>query len=237
MATSTDELAEAFRQSKDERDFAKLYKIIKPGLTAHVRKIVRDPAGTDDVVSNAFTNMWSKIDQYDSRWAFSTWAYNIASNAARQYVNSRKREKITKDFETSMKYMVAPEAPDESELEDRELLAAKVIDMIDMLPERYKEIFRDREICHMKYQDLADKYGCSINTVKTRVMRAREAMADLMNVKREVGLLSSPAREARNIKNRKEAWLRKKQKIASEQPFPTEPTKSPSTGRSTGTRG
>ena len=55
---------------------------------------------------------------------------------------------------------------------------------MDRLPEQYKGILIDREINEMKYSEIADKYGLEINTVKTRIIRAREKVCDAMKVPR-----------------------------------------------------
>lgn len=57
----------------------------------------------------------------------------------------------------------------------------RIFSMIESLPELYREIMKDRELNGMKYEDISEKYGLDLNTVKTRIKRAREKMETIKN--------------------------------------------------------
>jgi len=60
---------------------------MKPGMIYHAMNILKDEDSAEDVVSMAFTKIWTKIDQYNPYWNFSTWSYRIVRNEAIQYSN------------------------------------------------------------------------------------------------------------------------------------------------------
>lgn len=192
--SSVQNLAMEFFNKKNESSFNPLYKRIKPGMVYYANNILKDMSAAEDVVSEAFAKIWKKIDQYNPYWNFSTWAYKIVYNESMQYLRKDKtlsldqigadklqNEDVVMDYSTSIIaeepnwYFDAPENP---EL----MLYDMVLKEINQLPDLYKNIMIDREINKMKYQDISNKYGLEINTVKTRINRARSKICRITNM-------------------------------------------------------
>ena len=134
------------------------------------------------------TKIWVKIDQYNNeRGNFSTWCYNIARNESLLLMKSRKR--FFSHLETELealstknsigdfggKYTIEDDpsyafSSEENKVED---IYESVLDEIRSLPELYRDIMIDREINHMKYKDIAEKYGIKKRSIATRIRRAR----------------------------------------------------------------
>lgn len=191
MEENIQRLAVKFVKSRCEQDFKALYDRIKPGLMQHVYNILKNQPAAEDVIADAFVKMWSKIDQYNMHWNFSTWAYKIAQNEAMQWIrkngNVYSLETVGGDNVADMIILSDGLAEDNGielttnpdwyfdETEDKTVvLYNKVMDEIEALPELYREIMKDRELNGMKYEDISEKYGLELNTVKTRIKRARE---------------------------------------------------------------
>lgn len=185
-------LAEDFIKTRSESSFKALYERLKPGLTTYAYNILKNEQASDDVVSDAFIKMWSKIEQYNNNWNFSTWVYRIVRNEAMQWLrknaNTYSIESIGGE-QMADKIMMADllivdngvggqnDQPNwffDEEPDQRITLHEKVLEQIKSLPQLYKDIMIDRELNQMKYEEISEKYGLELNTVKTRISRARQ---------------------------------------------------------------
>lgn len=189
-AKGLQKIALEFHKSRSERDFARLYERLKPGMIFHAMTLLKDESAAEDVVSIAFTKIWVKIDQYNKYWNFSTWAYRIVHNEAMQHIRKNKML-VTLDSngsDSGMHYsefnLIRHGADEElvtvnpdwdlDENEDvHQIVYEKVLKEINGLSKFYKEIMIDRELNGMKYKQIAEKHNININSVKTRIKRAR----------------------------------------------------------------
>lgn len=199
---SIDELAKKFIDSRGERDFKNLFDRLKPGLNNYASNILKDQDAADDVVADAFAKIWLKVDTYNPIWSFSTWCYRIVHNESMQYLRKKKN---THSLNGYINYMgTFEDAPDLLLLDngiDKDLLITQpeemdstskeevdaalynsVIEQMEKLPSHYKDIIIDREINNMKYEEISAKYDLEINTVKTRIIRARQKICEMVNV-------------------------------------------------------
>jgi len=191
MEENIQSLAIRFVKSRDEKDFKLLYDRLKPGLLQHVYNILKNQPAAEDVIADAFVKMWSKIDQYNPHWNFSTWAYKISQNEAMQWIRKNGNvysiesiggieltdRMIISDTLAEDNGISLTEDPDwffDEQEDQRVTLYNKVLDEIEALPELYRNIMTDRELNDMKYEEISEKYGLELNTVKTRIKRARE---------------------------------------------------------------
>lgn len=198
QAKGLQKLALEFYKSRDEKTFNRLYARLKPGMIYHAMNMLKDEAASEDVVSIAFTKIWVKIEQYNKYWNFSTWAYRIVHNEAMQHI--RKNKMLVgiegPSFYNNSEGMQYNELSLINRGADEELLCVdpdwnlddtedmhqavyeKVLKDINGLSKFYKEIMIDREINEMKYKQIAEKYNININSVKTRIKRARMQIID-----------------------------------------------------------
>jgi RNA polymerase sigma-70 factor (ECF subfamily) len=201
---------ELWLNTKDERHFNEVYAQIHKGLYRHIYKIVRDEDVANDIVSDTFCSILQNINQYDpSRGAFSTWAYNIAQNAAYAWLNfEKKQEKLRhdsftimystrgifatdsfEDHESKEEYIESLENPDI----DLEVLMGKVhqrvVFEIQQLSDVYRDCVYDREIRGLSYQVIAHRRNLKINTVKSKIRLGREiVMHEVINYMKQLGI-------------------------------------------------
>ena len=182
------ELAEDFITAKNDKNFKVLFERLRPGILNHCYLILKDQELAEDAFLNTMSKIWLKIDQYNSeRGNFSTWCYNIARNESLLLMKSRKRYYSHTDSELeflSSKNTIG-DIGGQYNLEDDPTYAfynegsnldevyESVLDEIRDLPELYRDIMIDREINHMKYKDIAEKYGIKKRSIATRIRRAR----------------------------------------------------------------
>lgn len=191
-------LAETFIENRTDSDFKNLYDRLRPGLLNHCFGIIKERDLSEDAFLNCMSKIWTKIDQYDKdRGNFSTWCYNIARNESLLLIKSRKRYSYQSDDEVEFSAAMSPDVhsydPESDPLwnfisdeESFEKIYDAVIDEIQDLPPLYKDIMIDREINHMKYKDIAEKYDIKKRSIATRIRRARnkirKKMEDQMNL-------------------------------------------------------
>ncbi len=146
-------------------------------------RMIRDPADLEDVAQEAFIKAYRALPQFRGESAFYTWLYRIAINTARNWLSSvGKRPSApnaieSEDGETfnetdSLSDISTPE----SMVASREI-AETVNAAIEELPEELRNAIVLREIEGMSYEDIAQTMGCPIGTVRSRIFRAREAIA------------------------------------------------------------
>lgn len=175
--TQTEAQFLAAAQAGDQRAFAQLAQEAHGKMFAVCLSITGNRQDAEDALQNALTAAWQNISTFDGRAKFSTWAYRIASNAALQIVRSRR------------------EIPDEDAgLEetapgsgvDSQVTAQMVVrEALAQLPDEFREVIVLREYTGMSYQDIADHQGIGIQTVKSRINRAR---AKLLAAFQEAGV-------------------------------------------------
>ena len=189
-------MALRFIENRCENTFKTLYERLRPGLILHANNIVKDQQAAEDVVTDSFMKMWEKIDQYNPFWNFSTWAYIITKNEARQWIRKNSStfsvdqmggaELVISEMlciDNGIDLVYDPMVDVNEDEERTQQLYDLVREQIEDLPELYRNIMVDREVNGMKYKDISDKYDIELNTVKTRIKRARERICkDAMEI-------------------------------------------------------
>ena len=135
------------------------------------------------MAQEAFIKAYRALPQFRGDAAFYTWLYRIGVNTAKNYLVSQGRRAPTsteKDAEEAETFDDADQLRDintpESMLMSRQV-AATVNSAMDKLPEELRTAITLREVEGMSYDDIAEFMNCPIGTVRSRIFRAREAIA------------------------------------------------------------
>jgi RNA polymerase sigma-70 factor (ECF subfamily) len=173
-------------QRGDVRAFEMLVVKYQRRVERLVGRMVRDSDLVQDIAQESFINAYRALPQFRGEAAFYTWLYRIAVNTAKKALGELKRDPLI--FESARK---AGEEDDETFRPENEpsdgatpeaLLASKEIAAavnaaIDALTEDLRAAITLREIEGLSYEDIADIMNCPIGTVRSRIFRAREAIA------------------------------------------------------------
>lgn len=167
----------------DKRAFELLMEKYRRKIGRLLSRMVRDPEEVEDIAQETFIKAYRALPQFRGDAAFYTWLYRIAVNTAKNYLAARNRNMLTvsdvmgDDEEGGEERHVAPDidTPDAQLLSKQ--IAYAVNEAVEALPEELRTAITLREIEGMSYEDIATFMGCPIGTVRSRIFRAREAIA------------------------------------------------------------
>ena len=171
-------------QRGDKRAFELLVEKYQRKLGRLLARFIRDPAEVEDVTQEAFIKAYRALPAFRGDSAFYTWLYRIGINTAKNYLMALGRRAPTStevEAEDAEGFEDAEQLRDintpESMLLSKEI-ATTVNAAIEELPEELRTAIQLREIEGMSYEDIARIMDCPIGTVRSRIFRAREAIAE-----------------------------------------------------------
>jgi len=171
-------------QRGDKRAFELLVEKYQRKLGRLLARFIRDPAEVEDVTQEAFIKAYRALPAFRGDSAFYTWLYRIGINTAKNYLMALGRRAPTStevEAEDAEGFEDAEQLRDintpESMLLSKEI-ATTVNATIEGLPEELRTAIQLREIEGMSYEDIARIMDCPIGTVRSRIFRAREAIAE-----------------------------------------------------------
>ena len=170
-------------QRGDKRAFELLVMKYQRKLGRLLSRMVRDAAEVEDVTQEAFIKAYRALPNFRGESAFYTWLYRIAINTAKNYLVSMGRRAPTTtefDHEEAESFDDA-EALRDTATPENELLGREIADTVnravEALPEDLRTAITLREIEGLSYEEIAGVMNCPIGTVRSRIFRAREAIA------------------------------------------------------------
>jgi RNA polymerase sigma-70 factor, ECF subfamily len=148
-------------------------------VAATVRRYVRDARIAEELTQEVFLRVYRALGEFSSDGNFAAWLFTIARNTASSYLRSGQNRQDDQPLEPDPD-AIPPSgqraAPPEEELMARELFA--LIDAeIAALPRAQREALLMREIDGLDYRSIAAATGQPVNTIKSHIFRAREALA------------------------------------------------------------
>jgi RNA polymerase sigma-70 factor (ECF subfamily) len=170
-------------QRGDKRAFDLLVAKYQRKLFRLLSRLIRDPAEIEDVAQEAFIKAYRALPNFRGESAFYTWLYRIAINTAKNYLVAQGRRAPT---QTEAEIEDAENFEDGDSLRtedtpDRMLLSKQVAEAVNRAIERLPEELRTaivlRELEGLSYDEIAESMNCPIGTVRSRIFRAREAVA------------------------------------------------------------
>jgi RNA polymerase sigma-70 factor (ECF subfamily) len=151
-----------------------------------IGRMVRDVDLVPDIAQETFIRAYRAIPQFRGESQFYTWLYRIAVNTAKKALVGLKRDPIVTESARASRDDDDETSRVENELTDGETpeavlaskeIAAAVNAAIGALSEDLRQAITLREIEGLSYEEIADLMNCPIGTVRSRIFRAREAIA------------------------------------------------------------
>lgn len=167
MSPPNDAVARA--RAGDPDAFAELVAAHRNKLWSICLRITGNEYDAEDALQDALTAAWLHLGTFRGDASFGTWCYRIAANASLAVVKKR-RETPTDTFE----HLDAAAGGDfTAALADRDRINAALA----VLPVQFREAIVLREYGDFTYEQIAAHQGVGVQTVKSRLNRARTALA------------------------------------------------------------
>lgn len=170
----------------DVRAFEMLVVKYQRRIERLVGRMVRDSDLVQDIAQESFIRAYRALPQFRGESAFYTWLYRIAVNTAKKALMDLKRDPLVLESSRAQGEDGEETSRAENELTDGEtpeaLLASKEVASvvnaaIEALSEDLRQAITLREIEGLSYEEIAEVMNCPIGTVRSRIFRAREAIA------------------------------------------------------------
>ena len=173
-------------QQGDSRAFELLVIKYQRRIERLIGRMVRDTDLVADIAQETFIRAYRALPRFRGDSAFYTWLYRIAVNTAKKAMVELKRDPLVveaamaaqdADDETSLPRVEPSDmATPDAELASKEIARA-VNEAIEALSEDLRQAITLREIEGLSYEEISEAMSCPIGTVRSRIFRAREAIA------------------------------------------------------------
>jgi RNA polymerase sigma-70 factor, ECF subfamily len=176
------------------------YELVRPyerRVYAAALAILRNEQNAEDTAQEAMLKAFANIRQFRAEARFSTWLIQITVNEALMR-QRRERTVVMEGIDDRRPDEEAEYAPREfadwreipSEALERKEVRQRLAEALATLDRKYREVFVMRDMEHLNIQETAEALGISVASVKTRLLRARLMLRDLLAAGWEQGWFS-----------------------------------------------
>jgi len=137
-----------------------------------VSKYVRFEEEARDITQEVFVKAYENIEKFRGDSKFSSWLYRIAYNLSMNWSERVKGRETQLDDSFAETIAAPPDLADE--IFERELILARITEIIEEIPLKYKVVIKLYYFEEKSYQEIADALNIPINTVKIQLLRAKE---------------------------------------------------------------
>lgn len=171
----------------EKRAFTELVERYHGRLINFVYRTTGDRERSEDLVQETFIRVYRHLHRFDQSKKFSTWVYTIASNLAKNELRNRSRNPLIL-FQAIKRNWDADDRPLEWEdntyrpddLYRKRHLRQMVEAAVSKLPDHHRTVFILREMEGKTYEEIAEITDCNLGTVKSRLNRARNSFAQIV---------------------------------------------------------
>jgi len=167
----------------DKRAFDLLVQKYHRRLMRLLSRMVRNQEEVEDIAQETFIKAYRALPQFRGDAAFYTWLYRIGVNTARNFLSSKRRQMPTisdqamNDDDDVDERIVAQDINTPESMLLSKQVAMAVNEAVEALPEELRTAITLREMEGLSYEEIAEMMVCPIGTVRSRIFRAREAIA------------------------------------------------------------
>ena len=184
------ELAE-MAVEQNQAAFIVLYTRYNAGVRAHIARYVSQKEDIEDICLESFQKAFSQIASYNPEYKSSTWLYRIARNTAFDHLSRNDRARINlpttsinEDFAELKDIPATMHNPEEDIINQQEY--DKWLNNIEKLKDDYKVVAKMNLIDNYGYKEIAEALDIPLNTVKTKIRRAKSLLLKMMEYSDEL---------------------------------------------------
>ncbi len=185
------ELVCAARDGGNHKAYADLMAAYREPLYLLLLRMTHNTTFADDLTIETFGKAFLSLHRYHPTSSFSSWLYTIGVNT---YIDHLRRNRIEtvplsvtqRDGEGDfIEYQIPSNQPNPEEAMIRMQRDEAMKQMVDSLKEPYREIIRMRYYEDLSYEEIAERMGIPLGTVKVRLLRAKNLLAAVMGQNRQ----------------------------------------------------
>ncbi len=176
---------------QNQAAFIVLYTRYNAGVKSHISRYVSQKEDVEDICLESFQKAFSQISSYNPEYKFTTWLYRIARNTAFDHLNRHDREKnnmpttsINDEIAELKELPATMHNPEEDIINQQEY--DKWLTNIEKLKDDYRTVAKMNLIDNFGYKEIADALEMPINTVKTKIRRAKAQLLKMMDYSDEL---------------------------------------------------
>jgi RNA polymerase sigma factor (sigma-70 family) len=177
------ELVKRAKQN-DPKAFEKLLKKYRKSVYYMLLKMVNNADDADDLTQEAFAKAFNSLPKFDSKYAFSTWLFRIATNNCIDFIRKKRVNTVSIDtpYENdegdNMSFDIRDPDLNPDDIMLRKQRKEYLQMAVEKLPEKYKLLVDLRYFQELSYEEVADELELPLGTVKAQLFRARELLAE-----------------------------------------------------------
>ena len=168
-----------------------LYTRYNAGVRSHISRYVSQKEDVEDICLESFQKAFSQLGSYNPEYKFSTWIYRIARNTAFDHLSRHDRERnnlpttsINEDIAELKELPATMHNPEEDIINQQEY--DKWLTNIEKLKEDYKIVAKMNLIDNFGYKEISEALELPLNTVKTKIRRAKAMLLKMMEYSDEL---------------------------------------------------
>ncbi|MCE7870651.1 sigma-70 family RNA polymerase sigma factor [bacterium CPR1] len=142
-------------------------------------KMLHNPADAEEVLQETFLSAYTHMANFRRQSSFKTWLYRIAANHALTRLRKDKG-KLEQWLDDEAELVTTDRSSDPEVAAEDEELRRRLIQAMDALPPAYRPVFWLRDVEGLSTQEVADVLGLELANVKTRLLRARLKLRELL---------------------------------------------------------
>lgn len=158
------------------------FKILVDRYHQQIKRFVMRISNIDedeshDVLQEVFIKAWKNIESYNPAFSFSSWLYSIARNETINYYKKHIKKTADNTLQVSTEQLESiAEHFDQSGDFDRKLQKKRVVDAIQQLDEKYREIIILHFFEHKSYREVSDILKLPLGTVNSMFKKANQIL-------------------------------------------------------------
>jgi RNA polymerase sigma-70 factor (ECF subfamily) len=192
-AQRDERIVDIIKNSSSEREkqkaFNELYSIYNKTIQTFINLKINDEEATEDLKMITFEKVYSNINSYNKKYAFSTWIYTIAKNTVIDHVRKANFEVLSIDelsvenSDESYEFQIKSDCltPEQDMVRDQKILTIqKALDSIEN--KEVKRIMKLRYIQELSFEEIAEIEGVEIgcSSIRVKVLRGKKILKEIL---------------------------------------------------------
>lgn len=174
------------RERGDQQAYADLMRMYREPVYTMLLRMTRNPADADDLTIEAFGKAFCQLHQYNPTSAFSTWLFSIASNNCLDFIRKQRMQTVSisemgnSGENEAYEFPLPSDSPNPEEAMMTNQSHQNIREVVKLLKPRYRELVELRYFEELTYDEIAQRTHIPLNTVKIRLMRAKNLLKEMI---------------------------------------------------------